>query len=121
MESQSSGKMYKFNDISIDHLDGKKGFCLQYDIKRTNGNWKQVLISTIVNLNIPLEFQEIEFPANNTEELMAQFILYFENKEQEKVRGIRREKREMERAERDALVMRMHVMINNNFNGVIQT
>ncbi len=80
MDSQSSGKSYNFNSISIEHLDGEQGYRLQYDVKITEDNMEQKIVSSITNYHIPLEFQQMTFPANNTAELMRQFILqcYFE-------------------------------------------
>ncbi len=104
MESQTSNKTYHINDISIDYLLGEKGYCLRYHIKRTNGILEELLVGIIGNLNIPLEFQGIKFPMNNTEELMKQFILFFEKREQEqeRKRAIKRE-RERERIERQRI------------------
>ncbi len=75
MNSQSSGKSYNFNSISIKHLDGEQGYRLQYDVKITGDNMEQTIVSSITHYYIPLEFQQTTFPANNTAELMRQFIL----------------------------------------------
>ncbi len=90
MDSQSSGKSYNFNSISIEHLDGEQGYRLQYDVKITEDNMEQKIVSSITNYHIPLEFQQMTFPANNTEELMRQFILYFERRENDLLRAIER-------------------------------
>ncbi len=84
--SSETGITYDFINVSIDYInkEEKRGFILACDVNIKLNEWKYYGVCVANNDTIPKEFQHIIIPAINSEELMRQFIIYYENEERKK-------------------------------------